>query len=82
MKMINRKLHITCFLCFPLRREDGWKWKAEKSWLAEAFNSLNRKALENLKILARDLNADYFILEKSEIKLNEKGDILPTIIMM
>lgn len=33
-------------------------------------------------MLARGLNADYFILEKSEIKLNEKGDILPTIIMV
>lgn len=32
--------------------------------------------------MARGLNADYFILEKSEIKLNEEGNILPTIIMV
>lgn len=56
--------------------------KAEKSWLSEPFNSLSRRSLEGFENFARDINADYFVLEKSEIKLNKKGDTLPTIIMV
>lgn len=38
----QKTAHYYVFSAF-LYREDGWKQKAEKSWLAEAFNSLNRK---------------------------------------
>lgn len=73
-KIIKREVYIMFSLSSSMKKE--WLEEAEKSWLAEAFNSLNR-ALQDLGNFARGLDTDYFILEKSEIKLNEKGDFLP-----
>lgn len=58
------------------------RWKQRKAGYQNLLTASVEEVLKDLENFARDINADYFVLEKSEIKLNNKGDTLPTIIMV